>query len=675
MKHKVEELKPLFLKLSNEQHNGHPPKIRILIVDDQKTVREQLQSLLDSVPDFQIVGTAEDGSTALKQLESLQPDILLIDLEMPGMGGIKAIQIIAKRYPECKIIVFSSHESSEYINQSLRAGAKGYLRKGTTELEAIETIRTVYKGYGHLSPGLLEKLQLAEYKSESDVSQLDDKPDGMASLRTESNLEQASEQPPTIQQKLFRQKSIERLSSPERLDQLLRVVSPKSWISLATFGCLVISGFAWSIFGRIPFTVEGRGVLIYPGKVVPLQSSVTGQVKTLNVEAGDFVKQGEVIATIERVDLRQQLQSAQEKLQQLQQQNRQALSLQENRKNSERQTTAQQRESLKQKLTSLEQITPLLQSKSQGEIALESQNLQQRLKTLGRLQPTFQKRLTKRRQLASQGAISDDTLLQTQQEYIENLNNIEDVKLQLKQVETKKAEALQKYWDNLNQIKDVKAQLQELNSQQANTTQQDLETITARQKEIQEQKRTIAGLQQQIKDNSSIISQHTGKVLETLISPGQVLDSGTRLANINLGKPSDELVSITYHSVADGKKIQSEMSMQITPQTVKRERFGGIVGEVTQVSAFPIAKEAAINTVGNAEVVEGLVANNQEGLIQVVATLEPDEQTYSGYEWSSSAGPKLKISSGTTTTARVTVEERAPITFVLPILRSLSGIY
>ena len=104
-------------------------------------------------------------------------------------------------------------------------------------------------------------------------------------------------------------------------------------------------------------------------------------------------------------------------------------------------------------------------------------------------------------------------------------------------------------------------------------------------------------------------------------------------------------------------------------------RFGGIVGTVTQVSAFPIAKEAAINTIGNAEVVEGLVADNKEGLIQVVATLEPDDQTYSGYEWSSSAGPQLKISSGTTTTARVTVEERAPITFVLPILRSLSGIY
>lgn len=667
MKHKVEKPQPLFLKFSSEQHNGHRRKIRILIVDDQKSVREQLQFLLDSVPDFQIVGSAEDGSTALKQLESLQPDILLIDLEMPGMDGIKAIQIIAKRYPECKIIVFSSHESSEYINQSLRAGAKGYLRKGTTESEAIETVRTIFKGYGHLSPGLLEKLQLAEPNSKLNTIQTEN--------CTESNSKQNQTQYSSTQQKLFRQKSLEKLSSPERLDQLLRVVSPKSWISLAAFSCFIISGFSWSIFGRIPFTVKGRGVLIYPGKVVPIQSSITGQVKTLNVEPGDFVKQGEIVATVERVDLRQQLQSARVKLQQLQKQDRQALSLQEKRKNTDRQTTTQQRESLEQQLASLQQLTPLLQEKSQGEIALENQNLQQRLKTLDRLQPTFQKRLTARRQLAKQGAISDDTLFQTQQEYIENLNNIEDVKLQLKQVETKRAEALQKYWNNLNQIKDVQAQLQELNSQQANITQQDLESNTVRQKEIQEQKLTIADLQQQIKDNSNVVSQHTGKVIDTMIGLGQVLEAGTPLANINLGQPSDELVSVTYYSVADGKKIQTEMGTQITPQTVKRERFGGIVGTVTQISTFPIAKEAAINTIGNTEVVEGLVANNQQGLIQVKATLKPDDQSYSGYKWSSSAGPQLKISAGTTTTAQVTIEQRAPITFVLPILRSLTGIY
>lgn len=115
--------------------------------------------------------------------------------------------------------------------------------------------------------------------------------------------------------------------------------------------------------------------------------------------------------------------------------------------------------------------------------------------------------------------------------------------------------------------------------------------------------------------------------------------------------------------------------MQITPQTVKRERFGGIVGTVANVSAFPITQEAVAKEVGNPELAAGLVSDKQDGVLQVLGNLELDTQTASGYKWSSSAGPQLKISSGTTTVVRVTVEERAPITFVFPILRSVSGIY
>lgn len=121
-------------------------------------------------------------------------------------------------------------------------------------------------------------------------------------------------------------------------------------------------------------------------------------------------------------------------------------------------------------------------------------------------------------------------------------------------------------------------------------------------------------------------------------------------------------------------KIQPGMTLQITPETVKRERFGGIVGTVMNVSSFPITKEAAANVVGNPDVVQGLVSD-KAGLIQVYADLKFDSATFTGYQWSSSKGPQLKISPGTTTTVRVKVEERAPITFVLPILRSNSGVY
>src|SRR4028118_2189800 len=119
-------------------------------------------------------------------------------------------------------------------------------------------------------------------------------------------------------QNLFRKESLERLSSPERLDQLMQVVNSKSWLPLVSLGSLVIVALVWSIYGRIPITVEGRGVLIYPSKVVSLQSKSSGQLMALNVKVGDLVKKGDVLATVDQTELNKQLQLARNKLSQLQ---------------------------------------------------------------------------------------------------------------------------------------------------------------------------------------------------------------------------------------------------------------------------------------------------------------------------------------------------------------------
>ena len=127
---------------------------------------------------------------------------------------------------------------------------------------------------------------------------------------------------------LFRKESIERLSSPERLDQLMQVVNPKSWLPLVALSSLVGAAIIWSIYGRIPITVEGRGVVVYPRKVVPLQAKSAGQLLALNVKVGDVVKKGDVLATVDQVDLRKQLQLQRAKLTQIEEQDRNANSLQ-----------------------------------------------------------------------------------------------------------------------------------------------------------------------------------------------------------------------------------------------------------------------------------------------------------------------------------------------------------
>ena len=655
----VKTVKPI----SADINNLNNLKIRVLIVDDQNSVRQRLKLLLEPEADLEVVGIAEDGAIAIKQVELLQPDVVLIDLEMPEMDGFKATKIISQRFPDCRILVLSSHDTSEYINRAMDAGAKGYLLKSTPAAELNNAIRSTHKGYSHRSPGLWEKIHQANATTSSAIVKVPPE-DKVTSI-----------QPSTKESKLFRQKSLERLASPEKLDQLMQVVNPKSWLPLLTLGSIVAAAGVWSIYGKIPVTVEGRGVLVHPSKVVPLQAKSAGQLLELKIQSGDRIKKGDVIATVAQIDLRKQLELAQAKLVQLQGQNRDVDLLQTNRRDRNLQSISEQRQTLVQRLGILSELTPTLRDKGLVSIERDRQALETRLQTLRELLPTYKKRLGIRQNLFKQGAISDDVLLQARQEYFDNTAQINEAESQLKQLDVKEADALKEYLSNLNEIKNIKAQLQELQSKKANIAQQDWETSTNRKKEIQETEREIERLKEQIGDNSQIVSQHDGKILEITTNLGQVVQAGTRIANIDIDNPEDKMVGITYFPVEDGKKIQPDMTIQITPQTIKRERFGGIVGDVTKISPFPITKEAAANVVGNPEVVEGLVSKEQPGLMQVSADLRTDADTFSGYKWSSSAGPKLKISPGTTTIARVKVDERSPISYVIPLLRSVSGIY
>lgn len=132
--------------------------IGIIIVDDQKLVRQTLQVELEQEKDFKIVAIAENGRTALEKIAKFQPDIAIVDLEMPDINGIRTIEIISDRFPHTKALVLSSHDNREYINQAIVAGAKGYLLKGTSITNLADSVRKVHQGYFQLGSGLLDRL-------------------------------------------------------------------------------------------------------------------------------------------------------------------------------------------------------------------------------------------------------------------------------------------------------------------------------------------------------------------------------------------------------------------------------------------------------------------------------------------------------------------------------------
>ncbi len=646
------------------------------------------------------------------------------------------------------------------------------------------------------------------------------------------------------QRRIFRKESLERLSSPERLDQLMQVVTPKDWILLATLGFLVILGLLWSIFGKIPITVSGKGVLIRPRQIVEFQSAIAGKLESINIQDRQCIDKNYVLATIDPSQLKKQLELQQNKLAQLQTQTKNIQQLQNQRTELEIEALAAKRDSLQQRLQDTQVITPVLQNDTLKALQEQRQSLQQRLQNLQRVTPTlkekkldaiakkrsslqqrlqdakavtpelkdkklaaiaqkkqtllqrlensqaltpllrnktevalqqkreslrqrlqdaeelipvFQQRLKQRQELFEQGAISQDTLLQSEQEYRQNQQNIAEIKAELKQLEVEEAEtrekflqnlsninnieselkelelqeteaeeryldnlntlreietqlqeldlqttetdeqyldnlndineievqlqeitlqeteARQKYLENLNTISQLQADLQELETQRKRLEQDNLEAVNTRQNQIAEVEREIANLEKQIADNSKIISIQAGCILEIKATVGQYVNPGTTLGTINITGKSNELVAVSYFAVKDGKKIKPNMKIQITPDTVKRERFGGIIGDIISVSDFPVTKEGATVVVGNREIVENIIGETG-GKIEAIAKLKNDPKTFSGYEWSSSDGPQQKFTVGTTATARVKVEERAPITFVLPILKEWGGI-
>lgn len=132
--------------------------IRILITDDHPVVREGLAGMLAGQPDFEVVGMAEDGETAVRLHASLSPDVTLMDLQMPGLDGVGAIEAIKAQQTSAHILVLTTYDSDADILRAIEAGATGYLLKDTPREELFRAIRTAAKGESVLAPAVAARL-------------------------------------------------------------------------------------------------------------------------------------------------------------------------------------------------------------------------------------------------------------------------------------------------------------------------------------------------------------------------------------------------------------------------------------------------------------------------------------------------------------------------------------
>ena len=144
--------------------------IRVLVADDHLIVREGLRLILETEADFELVGEAQDGAEAIQQAVACQPDVVLMDLRMPGMDGLTAIQHLRREQPDLAVVILTTYNEDELMRAGLAAGARGYLLKDTDRQTLFDTLRAAARGETLLKPEILTRLLTQPKTSSADVS-------------------------------------------------------------------------------------------------------------------------------------------------------------------------------------------------------------------------------------------------------------------------------------------------------------------------------------------------------------------------------------------------------------------------------------------------------------------------------------------------------------------------
>jgi HlyD family secretion protein len=419
-----------------------------------------------------------------------------------------------------------------------------------------------------------------------------------------------------MKSKIFRQVSLERLSSPEQLDQLMQVTDRRGWLLLLVIGVVLSTAITWSIFGSLPETVNGTGILVKSGGVFEVVPTAPGRVVDIAVTVGDTVSEGQVVARVAQPELRDRVLKA-------------------------RTALAARRQEL-ERLVAFGSADATLQ---RAAIDAERTTLRATLASQERTIRWLEEKVRNQQQLVEEGLVTRTALTNTQQ--------------QLDQARERRQQA---------QAELARAEVRQLDLRnRRGAEQQALEIAVA------EQTQALNDLERELRVKGEIVAPYRGRILEVLAERGSVIGAGEPVVTLDLsGRMVKGLEAVLYVPSKQGKQVRPGMRIQIAPSTVKPEEHGFMVGRVTYVSDFPASSRAMRRTLKNDKLVTQL--SGEDAPYELHADLEVDPETYSRYRWTSADGPPMRIQSGTMAAAAVTVRSRRPIEMVLPLLRKYSGV-
>lgn len=196
-----------------------------------------------------------------------------------------------------------------------------------------------------------------------------------------------------------------------------------------------------------------------------------------------------------------------------------------------------------------------------------------------------------------------------------------------------------------------------------------------RRQQISERRLELRRLDEEILRSTDVLAPTAGCVNDLRVQLGSMVQPGQAVIELDASPRGANLESLAFFAAQDAKRIHVGQEVQVTPTTTNAQRHGAIQGTVLSVQTLPVSEEALLNRLGSRSLVQEVTARGGGALIEVRTRLRRSASTYSGYDWGGGDGPRLKLSAGTSTQVRVLVEQRQPISYLVPILRDLSGIY
>lgn len=622
---------------------ANPQTIKVLLVDDQSFVRRMIRKSIDGIADLKIVGMADNGRKAIEQVELLHPNIILIDLEMPKMNGIEATKIIAQRYPDCKILVLSSHESSEYLQQSLRAGAKGYILKGSSAEELTKAIESVHRGYTQLSPGLLEKVLNPEAKVVSDIPE----------ETTEESAEDWAE------------------STRETIDTVPRVSLRAILYILVMLAAVLIP---WAILARVDEIGAARGRLEPKSSTVRLDAPVSGTVMSIAAKEGEQVKKGDSILKLESqivdAELRQQQQKLagqQNQLNQLQLlKKQQRLSL----RTQEQQNQAQELEK-EALIDQARQTVESLKAGDNAQLAEKAAQLKQAQEAIAATQAahkmaeiryqTAKEKVPRYREAYNQGALAKDLLAEAEQTAQESKENLKQTASEIAQARSRYQEQKNGYDKLLQEISaeidQAQLRLQEQKRGLKSLVKANNLALLKAEAELNNTESQIANLQGEIAQTNSLVDSFkyqlkqrvlyapvTGTVFQLSVQkPGAVLQTGQMVAQI--APKGSPLILRGRMSSSESGFLKVGLPVKLKFDAYPFQDYGIVPGKLTWIS--PDSRSPSSNSTGES----AQAASNQPGeFYEVEVTLERN--------YIESGNQRIELTPGHTATAEVVIRQR-----------------